>query len=248
MTRTSIKKQNIKLEPCEYSKSFIDKIHELNKMAANYKCSTVDVSFIEKGIAFAKYYHGSQIRKSGEPYYSHPIIVAEMTANHIFKSDAIIAALLHDTVEDTMLTLGEIEYEFSPRIAEMVERLTRIKDGLKISVNEIATKLCESNDKESILVKLLDRKHNLITIEFLSKEKQMKIIKETIEELFILSVYIEEKSIVKEIKQLCSEKFAKQDYSNFVGRLRDGFYYPSLDLQNELLRTLNQEVQELTRL
>ncbi len=89
----------------------------------------------------------------GEPYYSHPIAVATMVADNMFRENVIIAALLHDTVEDTELTLSEIESEFSLGIAEIVERLTRIRGGLKISVNEIATRLCESNDKESILVK-----------------------------------------------------------------------------------------------
>jgi len=70
------------------------------------------------------------MRKSGESYYSHPIIVASMAAENIFRSDAIVGALLHDTLEDTTLTFSEIEYEFSPRIAEIVggslKRLTQL--------------------------------------------------------------------------------------------------------------------------
>ena len=71
---------NINLNDCEYSKSFIARMHELNKMAVEYKCHTVDIPFIKKGLAFAKHYHHGQFRKSGEPYVSHPIAVAGMVA------------------------------------------------------------------------------------------------------------------------------------------------------------------------
>jgi (p)ppGpp synthase/HD superfamily hydrolase len=108
------------LEPCIYSDSLLSKLEKLNSTAVKYKCDQVDITYIKKGLSFAKYYHGSQMRKSGEPYYSHPIAVASMVANHMFREHTIIAALLHDTLEDTTLTLSEIESEFSPRIAEIV--------------------------------------------------------------------------------------------------------------------------------
>ena len=73
------------LEPCIYSDSLLTKLELLNSTAVKYKCDQVDLSLIKKGLSFAKYYHGSQMRKSGEPYYSHPIIVAEMVSDHIFR-------------------------------------------------------------------------------------------------------------------------------------------------------------------
>jgi (p)ppGpp synthase/HD superfamily hydrolase len=213
MTKTSIKKQNLNLEHCEYSRSFIDKIHELNCTAIDYKCYQVDIEYIKKGIAFAKYYHGSQVRKSGEPYYSHPIIVAEMVADHIFRENAIIAALLHDTLEDTTLTLSEIESEFNPRIAQIVDRLTRKIDhltGKKMSAGECLLKAHELGDMESVLIKMIDRQHNMSTIGNLSKEKQEKIIKET-------TAFFEVVEILNEINIFSKNKnISEVDFSNIL--------------------------------
>jgi (p)ppGpp synthase/HD superfamily hydrolase len=113
-------------------------MYELNK-----RSNTVDIDYIKKGLAFAKHYHEGQFRKSGEPYVSHPIAVASMVADHIFKSDVLVAALLHDTVEDTVLTLSKIEAEFGFRVAQMVDRLTRKIDpitGKKMSAGECLLK------------------------------------------------------------------------------------------------------------
>ena len=161
---------------CKYSDTFLSKINKLNK-------DSKDVNFIKKGLAFAKHYHSGQFRKSGEPYYSHPIIVATMVAEYIFKEDLIIAALLHDTIEDTTLTLSEIEKEFNPRIAQIVDRLTRKIDpltGKKMSAGECLLKALELKDTETIIIKGFDRLHNIITSDFMSNEKQKKILHETI--------------------------------------------------------------------
>lgn len=166
---------------CSYSELFINKLHELNKN------NTVNINFIEKGLAFAKHYHQGQFRKSGEPYVSHPIAVASMVAENMFRENTIIAALLHDTVEDTELTLGEIEREFNPRIAEMVDRLTRKINpatGKKMSAGECLLKALELGDDEVAFIKSCDRAHNLETLDNLSQEQQLKILKETFKYFF----------------------------------------------------------------
>jgi (p)ppGpp synthase/HD superfamily hydrolase len=176
-----------------YSKSFIAKIKNLNK------CNQVDIEYIKKGISFAKYYHGSQMRKSGEPYYSHPIAVASMVTDNIFRENAIIAALLHDTLEDTDLTLSEIEQEFSPRVAQIVDRLTRKIDpatGKKMSAGECLLKAQELGDIEVLLIKSCDRLHNLQTLSSLSLEKQQKILKETNDYFFPVFFKFLSKNIV----------------------------------------------------
>ena len=178
---------------CVYSKSFIAKIKNLNKD------NQVDIECIKKGISFAKYYHGSQIRKSGEPYYSHPIAVASMVADYIFKEIPIIAALLHDTLEDTDLTLSEIEQEFSPRVAQIVDRLTRKIDpatAKKMSAGECLLKAQELGDIEVLLIKSCDRLHNLQTLSSLSLEKQQKILKETNDYFFPVFFKFLSKNIV----------------------------------------------------
>ncbi len=132
------------------------------------------------------------MRKSGEPYYSHPIVVANMVANNIFRSDAITGALLHNTLEDTTLTFSEIEYEFGGRVAQIVDRLTRKIDpdtGKKMSAGECLLRTQELGDNEAVLIKMCDRLHNTSTIGSLSKEKQEKIINETIEYFTFLFFY-----------------------------------------------------------
>jgi len=123
------------------------------------------------------------MRKSGEQYYSHPIIVARMVADHIFREHVIIGALLHDTVEDTELTLSEIESEFSPRIAQIVDRLTRKIDptnGKKMSAGDCLLKAMKLGDVETVLIKMCDRIDNLLSIDILTKEKANKILQESI--------------------------------------------------------------------
>jgi len=179
-----------KLEPCIYSDSLLKKLEELNNTAIYYKCDQVDITYIKKGIAFAKYYHGQQMRKSGEPYYSHPIAVSYMVSEHIFRENAIIAALLHDTLEDTTLTLSEIEQEFSPRIAQIVDRLTRKIDpatGKKMSAGECLIQSFLLKDDDVTLIKMFDRLHNISTINYMSKEKQKRIIDETLRDFYIIS-------------------------------------------------------------
>ena len=97
-----------------------------------------DFELINKAIYWAKKYHGNQKRKSGELYYTHPLEVAYMISEHKLKTDVIVASILHDIIEDTEVTAGMIIDNFSWRIAEMVDRLTRDRpNGTKLSVEDI---------------------------------------------------------------------------------------------------------------
>jgi len=139
---------------------------------------------IEKAITFTKKWHSGQIRKTGEhPFYWHPLRVAEMVATYYCKTDVIVASLLHDTIEDSECTMEIIEKEFNQRIAEIVDRLTnnRFEDGvwIKLTLEQTLEKLNKLGDKEAMFIKLMDRYHNLETIEGLSPEKQKKMAQET---------------------------------------------------------------------
>lgn len=163
------------LEPCKYSTRLIEKLESLDNK------NILDFDLINKAIYWAKKYHGDQKRKSGEPYYSHPLEVAYMISEHNLKTDVIVASILHDIVEDTEVTVGMIIDNFSWRIAEMVDRLTRDRpDGTKLSVEEILINAYKNNDKEILLIKVIDRFHNLNTVSYLSPEKQKKQVYETI--------------------------------------------------------------------
>jgi (p)ppGpp synthase/HD superfamily hydrolase len=105
--------------PCQYSVRLIEKLQSLDIE------NILDFKLIDKAIYWAKKYHEGQFRKSGEPYYTHPLEVAYMLTEYKLKTDVIITAILHDIVEDTKVTAGMILDAFSWRIAEMVDRLTR---------------------------------------------------------------------------------------------------------------------------
>ena len=168
------------LEPCQYSTRLIEKLESLDTK------NVLDFDLINKAIYWARKYHGEQKRKSGEPYYSHPLEVAYMVSDYKLKTDVIVASILHDIIEDTEVTVGMIFDDFGWRIAEMVDRLTRDRpDGSKLSVEEILINAYKNNDKEILLIKVIDRFHNLNTVSYLSPEKQKKQAYETIKNFLI---------------------------------------------------------------
>src|SRR5574343_1591086 len=120
------------LEPCKYSTRLIEKLESLDTK------NVLDFNLINKAIYWAKKYHGNQKRKSGEPYYTHPLEVAYMISDHKLKTDVIVSSILHDIIEDTEVTAGMILDNFGWRITEIVDRLTRDRpDGAKLSVEKI---------------------------------------------------------------------------------------------------------------
>lgn len=148
--------------------------------------STFDKKLVNKAIDYAIKYHGKQLRESGEPYYQHPIEVAQIIADMHLDCESVITAILHDTVEDTELTLEDIEKEFSPNIAKLVDgvtKLTKIKfqpDNIRQAENFRKLLLAMSDDIRVLLVKLADRMHNMRTIDFVkSAEKRNRIALET---------------------------------------------------------------------
>lgn len=140
---------------------------------------------IRKAFQFALKAHGNVRRKSGEPYIIHPLEVATICAREIgLGAKSIIAALLHDVVEDTHITLEEINEHFGPKITEIIDGLTKVSGLVGISTSEQAENfkkilLTLSDDVRVILVKLADRLHNMRTLDALPHIKQLKIASET---------------------------------------------------------------------
>ena len=131
--------------------------------------------------------HKDQRRKSGEPYIMHPIAVAQIVAEQIgLGATSIAAALLHDVVEDTSLTLDDIELMFGKEVAKIVDGLTKISKLSKdkrVSVQAENFKkmlLTMNDDVRVILIKIADRLHNMMTLEFMPEEKQVRIASETL--------------------------------------------------------------------
>ncbi|WP_425363428.1 HD domain-containing protein [Candidatus Tisiphia endosymbiont of Hybos culiciformis] len=195
-----------KFECCEYSAKLLNKLILLNKKAVH----PVDINEITKAIYYAKKYHGSQMRQSGEPYYSHPIEVAYMVSQYtaqevqqLFKTDMIVTSLLHDTIEDTTLTEEMIARIFGSNVASQVESLTRVKPYGKISSKETLDLLSQQKRFDVVLIKLFDRIHNLQTLGAKSPEKALKIVKETIGYFITLCVRLEIPIAEQQLISLC---------------------------------------------
>ena len=146
-----------------------------------------DVKIIQKAYNYALEKHGTQLRKSGEPYIIHPTNVAYTIAELGLDEQTICAALLHDVVEDTDATYEDIEREFGKEIADMVDGVTKLKQIGHASIEENQVEnyrkmfLAMGKDIRVIIIKLADRLHNMKTLEFLRRDRQIAISTETMQ-------------------------------------------------------------------
>ncbi|MFT4598923.1 MAG: guanosine-3',5'-bis(diphosphate) 3'-pyrophosphohydrolase [Bacteroidia bacterium] len=143
-----------------------------------------DVTIIRKAFDLALEAHRPMRRKSGEPYIYHPIAVAKIAAEEIgLGTTSIVCALLHDVVEDTDITLEEIEAQFGSKVANIIDGLTKISGVFDTSSPQAENfrkmLLTMANDVRVILIKLCDRLHNMRTLEHMSDKGQLKIASET---------------------------------------------------------------------
>jgi (p)ppGpp synthase/HD superfamily hydrolase len=195
------------LEHCYYSTKLVEKLESLDTE------NKLDFTLIDESIYWAKKYHGDQKRKSGEPYYSHPLEVAYMVSDYKLNTSVIVTSILHDIVEDTEVTTEMILDTFGWRIAEMVDRLTRDRpDGSKLTVEEILNNSYQEKDKEVLLIKLFDRLHNIQNLGAISPEKVKKVIKETLNFFIVTTMYMEYKTLEQTMYKLCCDNLSI-DYS-----------------------------------
>jgi Na+/proline symporter len=174
-------------------------------------CPEVDMATVEKAIQLIKAYHAGVKRKSGEPFYLHPIAVAQILLSYTKDQDAIIAALLHDTVEDTALSLAQIGGMFNETVQHIVDGVTHLESNMKthkrvsLSAHENIQKLLGVDDNRVLYVKLADRLHNMRTIAgHTSIDKQKKIAEETLQFFVPIARYLKLHPIEKELQQLAS--------------------------------------------
>ncbi len=147
-----------------------------------------DFAMIDKAYRYAVEHHGEQKRKDGSPYVTHPIAVAQIVAEELhLDSESIVAALLHDTIEDTDVTYEDVSREFSPTIANLVEGVSKLSRVVYTTKEEEQMEnlrkmlMAMSRDIRVILIKIADRTHNMRTMEYQSKEKQRQKSLETME-------------------------------------------------------------------
>ncbi|WP_175954256.1 bifunctional (p)ppGpp synthetase/guanosine-3',5'-bis(diphosphate) 3'-pyrophosphohydrolase [Schaalia sp. Marseille-Q2122] len=155
----------------------------LRALKANHP--KADVSVIERAYATAELYHRGQMRKSGEPYITHPVAVATILAEMGMTTPTLVAALLHDTVEDTDYTVEELTADFGEAIAQIVDGVTKL-DKVRYGENAQSETLRKmivamSRDIRVLLIKLGDRLHNARTWRFVPKESAQSKARETLE-------------------------------------------------------------------
>ncbi len=160
------------------------KIQNLTKKVKSYN-SKLDEELINNAYEFAKTYHGKQSRASGEAFIEHPLEVAFILAELEMDEATIVAALLHDILEDTDASLKQLERTFSPEIASMIDGVTKLSHiKFKTQKEHQAENLRKmflamARDLRVVLIKLADRLHNMRTVKYLSEDKRKRIAKET---------------------------------------------------------------------
>ena len=141
--------------------------------------TAVDGDELRRAFDFGMQAHDGQVRASGEPYFFHPIAVANILADMRLDLDTVITALLHDTVEDCDVSLEMLENLFGANVAQLVDGVTKLsRIGMQQSPNSMQAEnfrkllLAMSEDVRVLLVKLADRTHNMRTINYISKDEK----------------------------------------------------------------------------
>ena len=149
---------------------------------------SADISLIEKAYKIASEAHKEQFRKSGEPYIIHPLWVGIILADLEMDKETIVAGMLHDVVEDTVMTLDDITREFGSEVALLVDGVTKLgqlsysKDKLEVQAENLRKMfLAMAKDIRVIIIKLADRLHNMRTLEFMTPAKQQEKARETMD-------------------------------------------------------------------
>lgn len=176
--------------------------------------TNVDIKVIEKALETIKTYHAGVKRKSGEPFFTHPIHVALILLDYCKDQDAVVSALLHDTVEDTSLSLSQVQARFGKTVAIIVEKLTNLEDKrrrLSLDNHEYIARLIQSEDKRIAYVKLADRLHNMRTIQGHSDiNKQKKIAEETFQLFVPMAKQLGLVAVAKELEELSLEVLSQK--------------------------------------
>lgn len=190
----------------------------LEKVTSSGHLSEKDIILLKKAYVFAAAAHKGQVRRSGEPYLSHPLEVTNMLADMGLDKTTLIAGLLHDVLEDTDVTLEELQENFGSEVARLVEGVTKITRVEQTSPEtrqaETIRKiiLAMTDDLRTIFIKLADRLHNLQTLRFLPETKQRQIARETLEIYAPIANRLGMGRIKAELEDLAFRYVAPQEY------------------------------------
>ena len=185
-----------------------------------------DEALLNRAYVYTVQKHGSQKRASGDPYFSHPVEVAGLMTDLKLDQATIITALLHDTVEDTLATIEDVELNFGPEIARLVDGVTKLSKIEQMPENERAAEnlrkflLAMSEDLRVLLVKLADRLHNMRTLHHIKDPaKRQRIARETMEIYAPLAERVGMYEYMREMQLLAFEQLEPEAYATITARL-----------------------------
>lgn len=210
--------------------------------------SKADINLVKKAYEFAEIAHAGQMRLSGEPVMEHLISVAEVLAGLKLDSTSIAAAFLHDIIEDTGVTKEELEKEFGEEVTLLVEGVSKV-GSLKLRgereeefvENLRKMILVMAKDLRVVFIKLADRLHNLRTLQYLPKEKQIRIARETLEVYAPLADRMQIGKLKGELEDLAFPYVYPEDYQWLLKYSSPYLKRRELDLK-EAMRILNDEL------
>src|SRR5882762_5797095 len=206
-----------------------------------------DLAPLEKAFRFASAHHNRQLRDSGEPYMSHPLLVAHSLADMRMDLVCIETGLLHDVVEDTDVTVEDVRKNFGDEVARCVDGVTKLG---KLDFYSAEDRQAESfrkmllamvNDIRVIMVKLADRLHNMRTLRFLSPERQQRITKETMEIYAPIAHRLGMGKVRGELEDLSFRYIDPEGYEDVMKSLETK-RHASLELLNEIRQTVETEL------
>lgn len=241
--------QNYNLSEDEEKKIILREYRSLLR-ALKSKLKKGDKKIVRRAFEISVDAHKDMRRKSGEPYILHPLAVAKIVVEEISLGvTSVVCALLHDTVEDTEVTLSEIELVFGPLTAQIVEGLTKIstvvetKDTTQQAENFKKILLTLADDPRVILIKIADRLHNMRTLDSMSRDKQLKIASETSYLYAPLAHRLGLYEIKSELEDLALKFTEKEEYDNIVKKLKDTKRERTRYI-NEFIKPLKEELEK----
>jgi GTP diphosphokinase / guanosine-3',5'-bis(diphosphate) 3'-diphosphatase len=209
-----------------------------------------DLRVLEEAYRVAEEAHEGQVRKSGEPFIEHPLAVAEILADLRLDTTTLTAALLHDTVEDTEVTLGRIQQAFGEDVARIVDGLTKL-DRLEFRTRELAQAenvrkmiVAMAGDIRVLLIKLADRLHNMRTVQALSPGRQRRMATETLEIYAPLANRLGVQEVKWELEDLSFKTLHPGPYKE-IARLVEARRDERRALIDELTGSIRQKLKEL---
>lgn len=206
----------------------VDQLYDkLIKTIRKYQ-PTADLSMVEKAFQIAEAAHGDQVRKSGEPYIIHPVQVAIILAEMEMDKETIIAAILHDVVEDTNMSLNQLKEEFGAEVALLVDgvtKLTQIKytaDKIEVQAENLRKMfLAMAKDIRVIIIKLADRLHNMRTLQYMTREKQIEKARETMDIYAPIAQRLGISTIKIELDDLALKYLEPEVFQNLVEEVKE---------------------------